>query len=372
MNHLDRFHKVMNFETVDRVPNYELGVWPQTVDRWISEGLPRDQVYWNWFEGEPYFQIDRRGFAPVYTGMCPSFDYEVLEEDDRYVTARNEQGIITKALKEGTIGRSRMCMDTYISFPVTDRASFAELVKTRYKADSLVRYPLWWDEWARIWKNRDYPLCLQNNGTFGLYSGLRAWVGTEALSYLFYDDPAFVDQMLEFQVNFLFQVTEKALAEVQFDYFNFFEDFAGKATPLISPQIFRRFFLPAYKKITDRFRKAGVRYFWFDSDGTVDDSLVALIIEAGINCFWPLEQPSGMDPVRLRKKFGKTLVLAGGIDKLPLRKGKKEIEAELYAKIPPMLETGGYFPHLDHTFPPDIPYENFLYYMELKKKLMGW
>jgi len=33
------------------------------------------------------------------------------------------------------------------------------------------------------------------------------------------------------------------------------------------------------------------------------------------------------------------------------------------------LEQGGFIPHLDHTFAPDISWENFIYYWEQKSKL---
>jgi len=178
-----------------------------------------------------------------------------------------------------------------------------------------------------------------------------------------------VEEMIEFNTEFLLTLVDRALGEVQFDFFNFFEDFAGKGGPLISPEIFRKFFLPSYQKIIERFKKAGIKYFWLDSDGD-PEALYPLMLEAGITCFWPLEQSSGMDPVRLRKKFGTDVVLAGGIDKLVLAKDKRAIEDELYYKIPPLLEIG-YFPIIDHTIQPDVPYENFLYYLELKKKLLG-
>lgn len=358
----------MAFESVDRAPDYELGLWGQTIERWFNEGMPRDMVYLNWFEGEPYFNLDRRGFAHINISVAPAFDYEVIEETDRYVIARHGNGIVTKALKEGTVRGTRMSMDQYLSFPVTDRKSFSE-IKKRYSPGSLVRYPQWWDQWVKIWESRDYPFCLLGNGAFGLYSQLRSWVGTENISYLFYDDPAFVEEMIDFNTEFLLAVVEKALKEVAFDYFNFFEDFAGKGGPLISPQIFRKFFLPYYKRIINRFRQAGIKYFWLDSDGD-PEVLIPLMLEAGITCLWPLEQASGMDPVRLRQKFGKALALAGGIDKLELAKDKKAIEKELYSKIPSLLESGGYIPHLDHTFSPEISYENFRYYLELKRKLI--
>ena len=365
----ERFNRILSFESVDRLPNYELGCWGQTIERWDNEGLPAETLYWNWFEGEPSLGLERRGFAHINIGMIPGFEFRVIEETDRYLTARNTEGVVTKALKEGTVRGTRMSMDQYISFPVTDRKSFGEIRK-RYSPELPVRYPLWWDQWVKIWRERDYPLCLLGNGTFGLYSQLRRWVGTENISYLFYDEPAFVEEMIEFNTEFLLSLVEKALSEVQFDYFNFFEDFAGKGGPLISPQIFSKFFLPYYRKITGRFRKAGIKHFWLDSDGD-PEVLIPLMIEAGITCLWPLEQASGMDPVRLRKKYGNSIGLAGGIDKIEISRGKEAIEKELRAKIPPLMERGGYIPHLDHAFSPEISLDNFLYYLELKKKLVS-
>ncbi len=127
--------------------------------------------------------------------------------------------------------------------------------------------------------------------------------------------------------------------------------------------------MPHYKRIIERFKKAGIKYFWLDSDGNCE-VLIPLMIECGINCLWPLEQASDMDPVRLRKKYGRDLAFAGGIDKRVLMQGKKEIEKELYSKIPVLVESGGYIPTIDHTVPPDTPLENFIYYLELKMKLL--
>jgi len=370
MTHRECFQKVMAGKVTDWVPNYELGCWGQTTQRWLDEGMPPDKVYLgDMFEGEPLFKLNRRNFARLDFSMIPAFEYEVIEETERYITARHANGIVTKALKEGTVRGTRMSMDAYIDHPVKNRADWRD-VKRRYDPTAPVRYPFWWDEMVRLWKDRDYPLCLMGNGAFGLYSQLRSWVGTENISYMFYDDPALVQEMIEFNTEFFLALVERALGDVQFDYFNFFEDCAGKGGPLFGPELFRKFFMKSYKRIIERLRKAGIRSFWVDCDGD-PEVLIPLWMEAGINCFWPLEQPSGMDPLRLRKKFGKDLILCGGLDKMELAKGPKAIEKELYAKIPPMLESGGYIPHIDHAIAPELSYKDFLYYMELKWKLTG-
>jgi len=372
MTHRECFLKVMAGESTPWVPNYELGCWGQTVERWLGEGMPADTSrigVTDMFEGEPLFQLDRRAFARLHIGMMPDFGYEQLEEDAETVTVRHGNGIVTRALKTGTVRGTRMSMDTYIAFPVRDRESWQD-VKRRYDPAVPVRYPFWWDEMARTWRDRDYPVCLLGNGSFGLYSQLRSWVGTENLSYLFYDDPALVEEMIEFNTEFLLRLIEPALGDVQFDYFNFFEDCAGKGGPLFGPNLFRRFFLKPYTRIIERLRRAGIQSIWVDSDGDAE-VLVPLWMQAGVNCFWPLEQASGMDPLRLKRKFGRDLALCGGIDKMEIAKGRAAIRRELESKIPPLLELGGYIPHLDHTFPPEISYDDAMYYIELKRRLIG-
>ena len=38
MTHRERFHRVFNFEPVDRIPLYYFGTWRETKQRWIYEG----------------------------------------------------------------------------------------------------------------------------------------------------------------------------------------------------------------------------------------------------------------------------------------------------------------------------------------------
>lgn len=370
MTHRDIFLKLNAFEAVEWIPNYELGAWGQTFTRWIEEGMPDiPEAVCNWFYGAPYFGLHARLFAPVNVGMIPPFAYEVLQETERYVIARHPNGVVTKALKEGTSRGTRPCMDEYISFPVTDRASFREL-KKRYDPASPQRYPENWAELTAQWAQRQDPLFLLPNASFGFYSQLRSWLGTVPLSYLFYDDPALIEEMIEFLTEFFLATVERALTEVSFDCFNFFEDLAGKGGPLISPALFRQFLLPGYKRVIAHLRQAGIRYFWVDSDGNCE-ALIPLWLEAGVTGLWPLEQAAGMDPLRLRREYGRDLFLAGGIDKREIAKDRAAIQQELAAKLPPLLDSGGYIPFLDHTFPPDISYDNFRYYLDEKRRYLG-
>jgi len=44
-------------------------------------------------------------------------------------------------------------------------------------------------------------------------------------------------------------------------------------------------------------------------------------------------------------------------------------EKEVMSKVPYLLSSGGYFPCIDHSVPSDISFDNYLYYLELIRKL---
>jgi len=52
-----------------------------------------------------------------------------------------------------------------------------------------------------------------------------------------------------------------------------------------------------------------------------------------------------------------------------LAKGKKAIDEEL-ERLHPLVEKGGYIPMVDHRVPPDVSFENYLYYIEKKKEIL--
>jgi len=52
MTQRELLHEIMAFRPTDRLPNYELGVWPQAVERWRAEGMPNDIPSQHWFVGE--------------------------------------------------------------------------------------------------------------------------------------------------------------------------------------------------------------------------------------------------------------------------------------------------------------------------------
>lgn len=391
MSMRERFLRCMHFEPVDRPPNYELGYWKQTVQRWLKEGMAPEAYPWlggfdeegkaleSWMEvpegeelgplyGHKYFGIEQRPALPINLSNIPPFEYKVIQESKRYVLFRDEKGRLRKALKVGTVGGTRMSMDAYMDFPVKNRKDFEE-IKKRYNPHDPRRYPDNWCEIvARYSGDRKVPVCLVKNGGIGLYSKLRQWMGTVGISKAFFRQPRLVHDMLDFITDFIVETVKKAIRDVHADYFNFFEDFAHKGGPHISPRLFKEFFLPRYRRITKFLRGNGIDIIWLDSDGDVR-VLIPLLLEAGITCLWPLEIASGMEPEKIREEYGHQLALSGGVDKRALFGNKKSIEREL-SKIPELIADGGYIPTIDHSVPPEVSYKNWLYYLEYKMNLM--
>ena len=154
---------------------------------------------------------------------------------------------------------------------------------------------------------------------------------------------------------------------ITLDFAFVWEDMCYKAGSLVSPEFVKRVMAPKYKKVTELLYSHGVTLIGLDSDGNTEE-LLPIWIDCGINAHYPFEVASGMDPIRIRKQYGKNLIIIGGTDKRNLAKGKAEIDKEV-EKSRQLLREGGYFINCDHHIPPDVPYENFLYFHNEINKL---
>jgi uroporphyrinogen decarboxylase len=192
----------------------------------------------------------------------------------------------------------------------------------------------------------------------------------EQLLYMFYDDPNLVEDMMD-QVLYLdMEMAKGAFKDLKIDTVRFWEDMAYKSGTLISPEMIRKYMLPRYKQITDFVHSQGIDIIHADSDGNVEE-LIPLWLEVGVNFPWPLEVAAGMDGIALRKKYGKDIIIGGNIDKRVFLKGKEAIKQEVISKVPYLVETGGYFPCLDHVVPPDVSLNGFRYYINLLREIAG-
>lgn len=352
MTSLDRFSATMSYGPRDRAPFHEFPwpTWPETVDRWAREGGydPATTSF-----GCDHWVIEYKWFFPN-----PPFEREVLSQDDDYVTYVDPQGIVMREFTRNPLSS----MPQFLRFPVETREDFRRFWADRMKPDLAARIGPDWRNELRRHSSRDYVFIVLADRWGGFFGSLRNMVGVEKLCTLFYDDSAFVEEMMEADADFLIAMLGQILEETSIDVFGFWEDMAYNAGPLIGPDLVRRFMVPRYRKVIDFARSRGVRYFALDSDGDVS-LLIQPWIDAGIDILYPWEVQAGMDPTAVRRRYGRNLRLWGGVDKRALTRDRAAIDREI-ARHKWLIDDGGFVPMLDHSAPPDIPYDNYCYFME--------
>jgi hypothetical protein len=335
MTPLQRFHACMQYQPVDQVPWWNWGAWP-----------------------EPGDLADPRHWLGSWFFPHPPFENTVLEETDRYTVYVNHEGILMKEMKDQPMSS----MPQFLKFPVENRGEFRKFWAERMQPDLSQRLGSdWKDQLIRL-RAEPIPFVIISDRWGGFFGPLRNLLGVESLCKLFYDDPAFVEEMMDADADFIIAMMEQILDVIEVDAFAFWEDMAYKAGPLLSPRQARQYMLPRYRRVADFLYSRGVKYIGLDSDGQVD-GLIPVWLDAGLNFLYPFEVQSGMDVLEVRRKYGRDLRLWGGFDKRTLAEGRRAIDAEI-ERLLPLMSEGGFIPHTDHSCPPDISYENYCYYME--------
>ncbi len=365
-----RYYRVFTYQDVDRVPDVEFGYWPQTIRRWLGEGLPleltedeQNQMFLGKLDRFFGFDADPSGGIGVRMHMNPAFERQVIEEREKSVIVRDGTGALAERFQADVDESS---IPHFIEFPVKTPDDWASM-KDRYRLDdpSRVSPP---EDVERV---RQLAADGTMIGTWlcGPYGQLRNWMGFENLSLAFYQYPNMIRDMVGHWTEMAVGQLNSLPDDILIDHVSWWEDMASKNGPFVSPAMFREFLQPCYHAIMTAVRKRGCTLGIVDSDGNPHD-LVANWLEEGVNIMFPLEVPAGVDPYAWREEFGMDLRLKGGIAKEPLVHGGKAIDDEL-ERVKPLLEQGGYIPHLDHLVPPDISYDNYRHYLDKKRKLIG-
>jgi len=355
-------------------PSYGTHFWQNTIDRWGSEGLPaevntRRRV-------NDYFGVDRRLQLELCLYTWPPPEIEVLEETNEYLVIADADGGVERIFAGE---RAETSMPQYIRYPVTSREDWNCFAHKRLAPDSPGRevfrilkdgQPLIesapgapnFQEARDILLNCDLPVEVYVGSLYGV---LRNWMGLTGISYALYDDEAWVREMMEYLTELTLSVLHRVLdpLDVPIDHAQWWEDMAYNKGPLISPAHVRRLMLPCYRRVNDYLHQRGIDVINVDSDGNLNE-LIPLWLEVGINCIMPIEVAAGNDVAALRAKYGRDLLMIGGIDKRALAKGKEAIREELAQRLP-VVAQGGYIPEVDHSVPHDISFENYMYYHEL-------
>lgn len=352
----------MRFQPVDHIPDQEFGYWTENYGVWREQGMP---AYIDCeSKANAFFGLESYISCPVHNEIIPGFERKVIKEDERTSTIIDSDGA-TKVIQKGTWAT----IPKYLRFPLETRDDWNEFKKRLDPSDPARVIP---DEEWQAWKKSvevDKRESLLVIGGGSLLGWIRNWMGFENLAYACMDDPAWIEEIIDYLGEFICATMKRALSEVQVDACGIWEDIAFNHGPIVSPKLFHDWMTPRYKKMTDLLRAHGCEFAFVDCDGNIN-SIVEHWLEGGVNTMFPLEIRGGTDPYWMREKFGRDVLLIGGVDKTQLIAGKEAIDKEI-ERLTPLVEQGGYIPHVDHRCPPDVTYENYLYYLKRKREAFG-
>jgi uroporphyrinogen-III decarboxylase len=355
MNTRERFLKIMNFQQADRLPIIEVESYEgDTLKRWYREGLPENRSVVD------FLGMDRIEYVPINFNIIPGFETKFISDDGFYRTEVNSMGITVRYRKD------RGMIYSYLDHPVKNRDDWNN-IKVRLNPEDPNRYPQnWGTDLINYYNNADHPIGLTLHPFF--FRMVFFMMGMERFMTSFYDQPDLIHDMFEYCADFCLATIQKLFDAVHIDFVAIAEDLAYKHSSHISPSMYREFWFPHQRKVLDFLKSKGVSVIGLWSSGDIRP-ILPLAIECGFNATWPLEDVTGINAVELFREYGKSLGLIGNIGIQTLIRGKEYIKKDIETKVLPLLETGGYIPTVDDMTPPEVPFENYAYYIELLKKI---
>ena len=291
----ERFDQIFAHREADRVPVVDFP-WDSTLARWRREGMPAGVDF------EDFFEIDRMTLLRV--DESPRYERRVLEETEDYNTEVSEWGVTTRQWKNAT------STPEFLDFTIVDRASWAEAKKRITTSPDRI-------DWAYLEKN--YPIWQQRGDWLqaALWFGFdvtHSWtIGTERVLIALVEEPLWLVDVFETMLETSLALWDQVWAAgYRFDSVVWWDDMGYKGHQFFSMRKYRQVLKPFHQRAIDWAHVKGIKAE-LHSCGDVNP-FVPELVSMGLDALNPLEVKAGMDPLRLKREFGKDLVLHGGIN----------------------------------------------------------
>jgi len=305
-----------------------------------------------------------------FSPKVPPPRYE-SEFSDEVVAAWRQQGVLGDESPE-----ARLQLDTWDALPVEwrrndeekqivhDEAELRDFMRA-YDPQRADRLPPDWPDRVTACRTRESAIAIEpwNEGFFQVLGIRNGATLTEALTLLC-ERPDLAEAQMAHYADYVVGLIDRVLADADIDFAVFYEPIASNHGPVISPATYRRFVTPALGRVSECLDRHGVAFRLIWSAGRVEP-LIPEWLDAGVNGFLLNRSAEcGMPYTRLRREFGPSARFLGGIDWRPVVEGSPALERELEQNVRPLLEQGGYVPHLDDTVRVYMPFDRFRYYRE--------
>ena len=340
----ERVRAVLDGRTPDRIPFSEGNYWPEFRERYLAErGLPADT------ELKEHFDHDTWVFAPVM-GPWPSLAGEMGRDVDGHALMRDDYGLVTAVIA----GATTMPLQVECAIKEwrdLDRLAFEDPA-SEARTEELARQ-------LPVACRRFCPI-LKLGGPFSRSWRLR---GLERFLEDLVLDEAFAREMVERMTDHLIAVGLATLHRIAFPavQLHIADDHAYRNSPLFSPAIYERVFLPNLKRMVEAFHARGFKVS-YESEGNVWPML-DLLDEAGVDGLAYMEPRAGMRIERIRERFGNRFFVLGNVCNVAvLPSGDRgRIAREVYRVLSNATE-GGYMGLSAHSIGADITPDAYDYF----------
>jgi len=352
----EEYIELMTFGKVERQMFCELfGPLVGLDQEWLAQGATPEEIDMVGFDWDYADFISCGG----NTGLMDPLEPKIIEETSKYIIMTNGFG------KKEKLCKGYATISLPMEYPVKTMDDWLKIrPQFEYREDRI--------NWEKVEEARK----AQKSGTLviaeipGGFDLPRVLMGEEELCFCYYDQPELISDILNLVGETAFRVLDRISDRLEIDILNVHEDMAGKSGSLIGPNLILEYIKPYYRKIWGMLSAKGTKIFSQDSDGNMN-SVIDAFLECGLTQMYPMESASGMDVVELRKKYQNKLAFKGGIDKHVLRMDKEAIRKELEYKMQPLMKTGGMVFGIDHRIPNGTSLENYKYYIEIGREILG-
>ena len=189
-----------------------------------------------------------------------------------------------------------------------------------------------------------------------------AWYlrGFEQLLMDFHLNPSMAEACLERMTEIKCALARR-YAEAGVDVLIFGDDIGEERNMILSPEVWRKWLKPRLRRAIQAAKQVNPGVIcYYHSDGNIE-AVVPDLIETGVEILNPI-QPECMDPLAIKKRYGKELTLWGtiGTQRLMPFGTPREVKSTVESMIRELGYNGGLVIAPTHILEPEVPWENIL------------
>jgi uroporphyrinogen decarboxylase len=329
----ERIRASMNFEEGDRTP-----IWDYLDNRAVVDYFAR--------EGEDYHTTMVRVYHHLGIDLCRGYGSAFAE---------TQEGVESGASK--ILGRTAW----KVHYEIT---TLDELATYRPQPLNEAWIQDHWIAHMRREQARFAPNTMYVPGHGCGFHAAYGLMGQEFFCYAIYDARSDVERIMEALSESAARIATAAAEAQLAPLFFIGDDIAYKDKLMFSPKFLRETFIPMLQRMIVPLKEAGIKVV-YHSDGNLMEIMDDLV-DIGVDGLNPIEPLAGMDLGVLKRRYGKNLILVGGIDcsqLLPLGT-PEQIRQSVKEAMRVAAPGGGFFIGSSSEIVPATPLENVLAFYE--------